>query len=140
VSEELEQGTQALLDFRKLKKVAQVKSDVVPVVVQDVDSKEVLILAYANRIALKHSLENGTAAFWSTSRNKLWVKGLESGNSLELIEVRVNCEQNSLLYLVRRRQGGACHVKKNDGSYQTSCYYRRMIGKEIDQLEFIEEE
>jgi phosphoribosyl-AMP cyclohydrolase len=99
---------------------------VVPVVVQDVNSKEVLIVAYVNEQALMHSLENGIATFWSTSRNELWIKGKTSGDILNLKEVRVNCEQNSLLYLVEPAKEGACHVKDGSGKALRSCYYRKL--------------
>ena len=110
--EELEEGAVFALDFDKLAKVAACGQALVPVAVQDADSLEVLIVAYANREALECAVEHGVAAFWSTSRNELWVKGATSGDFLDLIEIRVNCEQNSLLYLVRPRGEGACHTKK----------------------------
>ncbi len=107
----LEEGTGLSLDFQKLGKVAACGEAVVPVAVQDAETKEVLILAYANAQALDYSVRNGVAAFWSTSRNELWVKGATSGDMLDLVEIRINCEQNSLLYLVRPRGRGACHTK-----------------------------
>jgi phosphoribosyl-AMP cyclohydrolase len=55
---------------------------------------------------------------------ELWRKGATSGDVLELAEIRVNCEQNSVLYLVRRTAGGACHTVSDSGSARTSCYYR----------------
>ena len=61
---------------------------------------------------------------WSTSRNELWRKGGTSGDVLELAEIRVNCEQNSLLYLVRRTTGGACHTLLPSGSSRPGCFYR----------------
>ncbi len=132
---QLEEGHELLLDFDKIKKVAG-GEPVVPVAVQDADTKEVLIIAYANEAALKHTLEHGVATFWSTSRNALWIKGATSGDVLQVVEVRVNCEQNSLLYLVRPKGGGACHTKGRDGKSRRSCYYRRIAG---DQLEFVDE-
>jgi len=99
---------------------------VVPVVVQDIDTKEVLIVAYVNEAALEKSFELGKAVFWSTSRDELWVKGATSGDYLELVEVRVNCEQNSLLYLVRPAGEGACHTKGVAGVARAGCYYRRI--------------
>jgi len=138
-TEEMEKGLVGMIDFKKLKKIAQLDADLIPVVVQDAESKEVLILAYANRKAVKRSLLNGTATFWSTSRRRLWIKGKESGNSLELIEVRVNCEQNSLLYLVRKAKGGACHVKDRNDNPRNSCFYRRILGAGGTTLQFVEE-
>ena len=131
---QLEEGRALCLDFDKLAKIAQTGQPVVPVVVQDADSGEVLILAYANRQALEHTLREGVATFWSTSRNELWVKGATSGDTLELAEVRVNCEQNSLLYRVRPAGEGACHTKEPDGRSRSSCYYRRIVD---GQLEFV---
>ena len=124
--QDLEEGRELELDFDKLSKVAQTGVPVLPVVVQDARTQEVLIVAYANRQALDYSLEHGIAAFWSTSRNELWVKGATSGDSLRLVEVRVNCEQNSLLYLVEPMGKGACHTKDAAGSTRVSCYYRRI--------------
>jgi phosphoribosyl-AMP cyclohydrolase len=72
---------------------------------------------------------------WSTSRNELWHKGATSGDTLDLVEVRVNCEQNSLLYRVRPSTGGACHTKDADGKARPACYYRRVSGP--DSLEFV---
>jgi phosphoribosyl-AMP cyclohydrolase len=125
-SRTLEEGTELFLDYAKLDKVAQGGVPLVPVAVQDADTKEVLIIAYANQEALNHTLEHGVAAFWSTSRNELWVKGATSGDSLKIVEVRVNCEQNSLLYLVRPLGEGACHTKGSDGRARKSCYYRKI--------------
>lgn len=130
----LEEGTELLLDFNKLARIAQAGMPVVPVVVQDADSKEVLIVAYANEQALRHTLERGVATFWSTSRNELWVKGATSGDILKVVEVRVNCEQNSLLYLVKPLGKGACHTRDVTGQTRRSCFYRRI--KE-DRLEFL---
>jgi len=103
---ELEEGAELRLDFRKLSKIAAAGCDVVPVAVQHADTGEVILVAYANDEALRAAIARRTAIFWSTSRNALWVKGETSGETFELIEVRVNCEQNSLLYIVRPRRGG----------------------------------
>ena len=85
----------------------------------------------------EQSLGNGVAAFWSTSRNELWVKGATSGDTLESVEVRVNCEQNSLLYLVRPLGKGACHTKGADGRARSTCYYRVIRD---GKLEFVEDD
>ena len=131
---ELEEGSALQLDFSKLQKVAQAVSPVLPVVVQDADTREVLVVAYANREALEHSLKTGTATFWSTSRNELWIKGATSGDTLKLVDVRVNCEQNSLLYLVRM-VGGVCHTKDAAGQTRHTCYYRSLRDGELSFLE-----
>ena len=122
----LEEGKELALDFGKLQAIGRGEAAVIPVAVQDADSKEVLIVAYANQEALSYTLAHRVAAFWSTSRNELWVKGATSGDTLELVEARVNCEQNSLLYLVRPLGAGACHTKDAEGIARAGCYYRRI--------------
>src|ERR1700761_7688957 len=133
---ELEEGSQLQLDFSKLQKIAKSGSAVLPVVVQDADSHEVLVVAYANQQALDHTLKTGTATFWSTSRNELWIKGATSGDTLEIVDIRVNCEQNSLLYLVRMKGGGVCHTKDSGGKTRKTCYYRSL---KAGQLNFIKQ-
>ena len=122
---ELEEGKTLQLDFAKLAKSAKTSPDIVPVAVQDIDSKEVILVAYVNEQALKTALKTKTAVFWSTSRNELWEKGKTSGETFDLIEVYVNCEQNSLLYKVRPRRGGICHTKNKKGQPR-NCFYRRL--------------
>jgi len=121
---ELEKGTQLSLDFKKLAKVAACGQDLIPAVAQDADTGEVLIVGYANRLAFDTALEEGMATFWSSSRNELWIKGKTSGDYLEIVELRVNCEQNSVLYRVRPKGQGACHVKDEKGIARKGCYYR----------------
>jgi phosphoribosyl-AMP cyclohydrolase len=82
-------------------------------------------VAYTNQQALKLAVQTRTAVFWSTSRNELWEKGKTSGETFDLLEVYVNCEQNSLLYKVRPRRGGICHTKNLKGEAR-NCYYRRL--------------
>ena len=135
MSKTLEEGNELSLDFAKLVKVGQLGVPVVPVVVQDADTHEVLILAYANEAALQHTLQTGVATFWSTSRNELWVKGATSGDYLEIVDVRVNCEQNSLLYVVRYKGSGACHTRRADGFARPGCYYRRIVDGRLEFLD-----
>ncbi|MCM8812668.1 MAG: phosphoribosyl-AMP cyclohydrolase [Candidatus Omnitrophica bacterium] len=130
----LEESTELLLDFEKLKNVADAGEPVLPVAVQDADTQAVLIIAYANEQAVRCTLRERIAVFWSTSRNELWVKGKTSGDVLRIVEVRVNCEQNSLLYLVRPAGSGSCHTKDAAGKTRGGCYYRKIAG---DGLEFI---
>jgi phosphoribosyl-AMP cyclohydrolase len=110
--------------------------DAIPVVVQDFKTKEVLMLAYANPEALEQTFKTGLATFWSTSRQKPWLKGETSGNYLQVKEVRINCEQNSLLYLVDPEKNiGACHVRDKNNNYRRSCFYRKI---ENNSLTFID--
>lgn len=121
---ELEEGTKLALDFKKLTKVASCGEDLIPAIAQDHETKEVLIVGYANQLAFETAMNEKMATFWSTSRNELWIKGKTSGDYLEIIEIRVNCEQNSILYLVRPKGKGACHTKDQSGKPRTGCYYR----------------
>ncbi len=129
----LEEGNELQLDFEKLEKAVSGSPGIIPVAVQNVDSGEVILVAYANEAALKKTLETRSAVFWSTSRNELWEKGKTSGETFELVELRVNCEQNSLLYRVRPRRGGICHTKNENGEAR-NCYYRR-LNLDTGQLE-----
>lgn len=135
---ELEEGTQLSLDFGKLKKVAACGEDLVPAVAQDAESGEILIVGYANQLAFETTLHEGMATFWSTSRNELWIKGKTSGDVLEIVEVCVNCEQNSLLYSVRPKGAGACHTKGADGQARSGCYYRVLRDGELSFREGME--
>lgn len=123
---ELENGTQLSLDFKKLAKVAACGEDLIPAVAQDANTGEVLIVGYVNALALETTLLEGMATFWSSSRNELWIKGKTSGDYLEIVEIRVNCEQNSVLYRVQPKGQGACHVKDERGIARTGCYYRKI--------------
>ncbi len=118
------------LDFAKLDGVAAC-GGCVPVVVQDADTREVVLLAYTNERAMRAAFRERRLILWSTSRNELWEKGATSGARFALVEARVNCEQNSLLYLVRAvREGdapplGICHTRNRSGAPR-NCYYRRI--------------
>jgi phosphoribosyl-AMP cyclohydrolase len=133
---ELEEGKELDLDFTKLRKVAECGSDVLPAIAQDARTGEVLIVGYANSVALETARECGMATFWSTSRKELWIKGKTSGDYLKLEDIRVNCEQNSVLYLVTPAGQGACHTKGADGKARSGCYYRRLT--EDGSLEFVD--
>jgi phosphoribosyl-AMP cyclohydrolase len=126
MSKELEEGTDVRLDFAKLRRIGERDQHVVPVVLQHADTKDVLYIGYANDLALRETLESRRAVLWSTSRNELWRKGETSGDVLELVDVRINCEQNSLLYLVRPVHSGCCHTRDEAGNTRATCYYRRL--------------
>ncbi|WP_428389231.1 phosphoribosyl-AMP cyclohydrolase [Mucisphaera sp.] len=95
----------------------------VPAIVQDYETGEVLMMAWMNEAALKATLENKKATFYSRSRDKMWVKGESSGHVQEVVEARVDCDQDTVL-LRCRSQGPACHV-----GYR-SCFYRSVEGSE----------
>ncbi len=122
---DLEESLTLQLDFSKIAKIAENCKDVIPVAVQNADTKEVILVAYTNEIAMKESFEKRKLILWSTSRNKHWFKGETSGETFDLIEAYVNCEQNSLLYVVRPCRGGICHTKNAKGEPR-NCYYRKI--------------
>ncbi len=122
---DLEEGSALRLDFGKLSQAAAC-GGLIPVAVQDADSGQVLLVAYTNEAAFRAALAARRLILWSTSRNELWEKGRTSGDTFDLVEVRVNCEQNSLLYRVRARRGGICHTRGADGRPRTTCFYRRL--------------
>ena len=97
----------------------------VPAVVQDATTKEVLMVAYMNEESLELSLKTGRATFWSRSRNELWEKGKTSGNFMYIKEIRVDCDCDCLLVLAEPA-GAACHTGKR------TCFYRDIDGAEID--------
>lgn len=87
-----------------------------PVIVQDAQTKEVLMLAYADREAVRRTLESNTTWFWSRSRREYWNKGATSGNVQEVVDARVDCDGDALLVLVDPK-GPACHTGER------SCFF-----------------
>ena len=118
-----ESGSRLELEFFPLP--GRSSRPVVPVVLQNADSGEVLFVAHADAEALGETLRTRQAVLWSVSRDELWRKGSTSGDVLDVVEIRVNCEQTSLLYRVRPRSG-VCHTRGPDGRTRPSCYYRRL--------------
>jgi len=121
----LEDTSSLQLDFGKIAKIAKNCKDVIPVAVQNAETNEVILVAYTNEKAFLASIKARSLVLWSTSRNELWEKGKTSGETFDLVEALVNCEQNSLLYKVLPRRGGICHTKNSNGNPR-NCYYRRV--------------
>lgn len=99
------------------------KSDLIPVIIQDADTKEVLMLGFTNKEAVERSIRTKTAWFWSRSRQKLWNKGESSGNFLNIVEMWTDCDTDTLLYLCRP-VGPTCHTGAN------SCFFNEIKGEE----------
>ncbi len=95
----------------------------VPCIVQDEETGKVLMLGYMNEESLKKTLETGLATYWSRSRQSLWTKGETSGHYQHVREILVDCDEDTLLLLVKQ-DGAACHT----GHY--SCFYRNLEGEE----------
>lgn len=94
----------------------------IPCITTDHVTNEVLMFAFMNAEALAHTLKTGKATYWSRSRNKLWVKGEESGNAQLVKELRVDCDQDVVLLKVENVGGAACH------NGYPSCFYRKLSG------------
>ena len=100
-----------------------------PVIAQDHASGEVLMLAWMNAEAVARSLESGQVTYWSRSRQSFWVKGETSGNIQKLVELRVDCDRDCLLAVVKQT-GPACHTNRR------SCFYTAIQdGEEVELME-----
>ena len=91
----------------------------IPVIIQDASTDEVLMLGYMNRASWEKTLETKKAWFWSRSRKKLWVKGETSGNFQEIKEIYLDCDGDTLLLKVEQKGGAACHTGVR------SCFHQR---------------
>jgi phosphoribosyl-AMP cyclohydrolase len=90
------------IDFEK-------SGGLIPIIVQDANTKDVLTLAYSNKESLELTKKTGNSWFYSRSRNKLWMKGEESGNTQKVKEILVDCDSDAIIYLVEP-SGPACHT------------------------------
>ena len=86
----------------------------------DADTQQVLMVAFMNPEALQKTLSTGKATYWSRSRQKFWVKGEESGNTQQVVDVRIDCDQDAVVVKVRQK-GAACH-----NGFE-SCFYRQVV-------------
>ena len=100
------------------------RGGLLPAIAQDAESGQVLMVAYMNREAWRHTLETGLATYWSTSRNELWVKGRTSGQVQHVREVLVDCDEDAVLLKVEQERGVACHLG------YASCFFRRVEGED----------
>lgn len=96
------------------------EAGLIPCIVQDANTHEVLMMAWMNEEAVRRTLEEKTTWFWSRSRSKFWHKGEESGNTQELVDLRYDCDEDTLLALVNPA-GPACHTGAR------TCFYRSFL-------------
>jgi len=101
------------------------KNGLLPAIVQDFQTGEVLMLAYINQLAWEKTLETGKAHYWSRSRSSLWLKGETSGHFQVIKEILVDCDQDTVVFKVEQLGGAACHT-----GYR-SCFYRKVTGDEL---------
>lgn len=109
-------GTDSWLD-----EIRWTEGGLVPVIVQEAESLQVLMFAWMNREALTLTLSEGFAVYWSRSRNKLWRKGEESGHRQRVVELRLDCDQDALLMRVEQLGGIACHTGRQH------CFFRKLV-------------
>jgi len=106
------------LDFNKT-------GGLIPAIVQDADTGDVLMMAYMNPAAWEATQSTRKATFWSRSRQELWVKGLTSGNVQHVKEIYIDCDNDAVLLKVKQVGGAACHT-----GYK-SCFFKRVQGESI---------
>lgn len=97
------------------------RGGLLPVITQDTENSEVLMLAYINKEAYEQTLKTSIATYYSTSRNEIWVKGKTSGDIQIIKEILIDCDEDTLIYKVIQRGKGACHTG------QRSCFYRQIL-------------
>lgn len=119
----IEETDKLMLDWNKISGMDR-GNKVIPVAVQNSITKEVILIAYTNEEAFLETVRRKKLVLWSTSRNKLWCKGAESGNTFSVVNIFVNCEQNSLVYQVLPDKGNICHTSFN--GVPNNCYYRQL--------------
>jgi phosphoribosyl-AMP cyclohydrolase len=103
----------AKLDFKK-------GNGLIPVVVQDANTKEMLMLAYANREAVELTLKTRKATYWSRSRNELWIKGETSGHTQKIVSISADCDYDALMYVVEQT-GVVCHTGA------PTCFHNKLL-------------
>lgn len=109
--------TQSLQAGAWLDAVAWNEQGLVPVIAQEIGSKDVLMMAWMNRDALLATLRSGEAIYWTRSRQKLWHKGEESGHIQKVKEIRLDCDGDTILLMVEQKDGIACHTGEH------SCFF-----------------
>ena len=97
----------------------------IPAIVQDYKSGEILMLAYINQLAFKKTMETGKAHYWSRSRNKLWLKGETSGHVQIIHQILVDCDEDTVVYKVEQVGEDACHTGHR------TCFYKRVEGDSL---------
>jgi phosphoribosyl-AMP cyclohydrolase len=106
------------LDFKK-------SNGLLPVIAQDSETNEILMLAYMNEEAWENTLKTRKATYFSRSRNKLWVKGESSGNVQIVKEILVDCDNDTIVLKIEQKGDAACHT-----GYR-SCFYRKVEGNKL---------
>jgi phosphoribosyl-AMP cyclohydrolase len=112
-----------------LKKIAWNEQGLVPVIAQDAASGDVLMFAWMNREALQLTVERGEAVYWSRTRRKLWHKGEESGHTQKVVDIRMDCDNDTLLIKIEQTGGIACHTGRR------SCFFLKLTDGNWDEAD-----
>lgn len=112
-----------------LNKVNWSEDGLVPAIAQEAKSGQILMVAWMNREALKHTMETGEAVYWSRSRKKLWHKGEESGHIQKVREIRLDCDEDVILLQVEQIGGIACHTGRHH------CFFQKLENGEWKSVE-----
>ena len=112
--------TKSVISHELLDNVKYDANGLATAVAQDHETGEILMLAYMNAATLRRTLETGIMTYWSRSRQEVWVKGQTSGHVQEVIEIRIDCDGDALLFKVKQHGGAACHTGFK------SCFHRRL--------------
>tara|TARA_B100001769_G_scaffold267284_1_gene254456 strand:+ start:685 stop:1092 length:408 start_codon:yes stop_codon:yes gene_type:complete len=128
---QLEEGLEISPQFSK-------RGGLLPVVVQETSTGQILMLASVNEEAFQKTLETKLATFWSTSRNKLWTKGESSGDLLKVNNILIDCDQDAIVYQVTLLGNGVCHTFDSNGNHRKACFYRE-LNIEQNKLQFIKD-
>ncbi len=99
----------------------------IPVIAQDYRTGEIRMLAWANEEAIRKTIETGYAHYYSRSRKKIWKKGETSGELQRVIEIRVDCDEDAIVYVIEQEKNRACHTGERN------CFYRDLEGKKVEK-------
>lgn len=110
------------------------KNGLIPAIIQDAETKDVLMMAYMNAESLEKTITSGYTHFWSRSRSKIWKKGETSGHVQEVKTILYDCDRDTLLIKVRQKGAGACHTGHR------SCFFTDIGGNEVEGRAFSEKD
>lgn len=105
------------------------ENGLLPAIAQDYKTNDVLMLAYINEESWNETIKSGYATYWSRSRQQLWKKGESSGHLQEIKEILIDCDSDAIIFKINQIGDAACHTGHK------SCFYRRMIGNEVEVLD-----
>ena len=112
-----------------LKKIEWNEQGLVPVIAQDATNGEVLMFAWMNREALQLTVERGEAVYWSRTRRKLWHKGEESGHTQKVLDIRLDCDSDTILLKIEQTGGIACHTGRRN------CFFQKLVDGQWQDVE-----